>query len=880
MAITRNSGVITITGSETLASLAAASGVAKSENHYLIADDLLINGSIDTSGATLGFAQGRYPAVGALGRWTAGSEVRGFHVNATVIYVTSTGTKFKLIKAQGGQLDWHGVRVVPLGKGRSDFVIEGDRSTAVSIHGLIFQGMNTNTHNVRLSIESGEITEVDVIRANLSIKGSVSEIRHMGIGEAGVEHKIFPLANSQVIDQYSPALEAGENIGTAFEAGNSDTDIFFKDPGVLAGWDSTRRFQLYGNGRITVQRTISVRLLDGRGAPLSGVKCYFSSGADTTVDRTASNVIEESVTVYIGSRSNAPLDYSAPSVDKDYQIQHAGFIKYDRQIAEIDSIDLSVSGLDTSVFLAPDNNITESNTNTVAGYTKLDTRQKIYDFAKLFLVNNYAGESINLVYLTSGGLKSSGFNITLDKTAPEVFRLSGDTIIIRADSLTSSIELDNDREFITRNDAIHTGSVIDRHGDSYIDIEGVAYEEVRVYSSGASAATGADGGQDYLGATTAGSFRFNYGSFDGQTLVKKVWLRIIKSAVDLDIIIRPFIVKSGANVFSLDTSEVISELSPAIFDIKLQTDKLPVMAGVIDHNAGILASRGRHSVTTQVPFEKDLDLSLPKADAPYSWVVLTGIQGPDPHEIKAIKDKIELKFPIAAGDTVTKIIASIKLWGVDNADGKGDEGIRFNDGASVKLYAVTGSTEHLIHSLSADSTDQGDAFNLSGSVELKLIQAGSAGQINYFLIRIITTGTYAGNTTMAGVQKMHYWEERPHVHKVGSEYERVNVVEVEGKDASDQLGGGLTADDRAKLDAIKGQADKLEFTGGDVRATLGGEAVETNPDSRQASRNTAKELEAAVTRALSSLPESDKAKYRASDFDALAARIINSMRQM
>ena len=83
-----------------------------------------------------------------------------------------------------------------------------------------------------------------------------------------------------------------------------------------------------------------------------------------------------------------------------------------------------------------DTEVTVSNAATVAAYTDLGTTAKIYDFGK-YWGSLRANLLVDQVFTKSGTALSTTFNVVVDKTAAQVFSVTGNTVTIKADAITA-----------------------------------------------------------------------------------------------------------------------------------------------------------------------------------------------------------------------------------------------------------------------------------------------------------------------------------------------------------------------------------------------------------------------------------------------------------
>lgn len=111
--------------------------------------------------------------------------------------------------------------------------------------------------------------------------------------------------------------------------------------------------------------------------------------------------------------------------------------------------------------LSSDNLITEQTKTTVEAYTTLENSYKVYDFAKSYLYDNYAGES-SIILTRSGDTLKSSHNIVINPNALNVFSFDGTTITIKASLFAGNI---NTTGVVTLlNGAVVNGTVSDNNG--------------------------------------------------------------------------------------------------------------------------------------------------------------------------------------------------------------------------------------------------------------------------------------------------------------------------------------------------------------------------------------------------------------------------------
>jgi len=99
------------------------------------------------------------------------------------------------------------------------------------------------------------------------------------------------------------------------------------------------------------------------------------------------------------------------------------------QIASSTKALKGVNGENIKVFMIPDFSITESTKATVDAYTSIDNSFQLYDRAKSYLYDNYAGESTTIVTRDGNQINIGSKDLNIDGTASSVFAYSTDITI-------------------------------------------------------------------------------------------------------------------------------------------------------------------------------------------------------------------------------------------------------------------------------------------------------------------------------------------------------------------------------------------------------------------------------------------------------------------
>ena len=148
-------------------------------------------------------------------------------------------------------------------------------------------------------------------------------------------------------------------------------------------------------------------------------------------------------------------------------LSYNGIIDFNANV-EFDVGDTSIlSPYTLSPNLTDDLNITESSPATVLSYTTIDDSQKLYDRAKKYLCDNYAGESNVIIGRSGNQIVLSDQNLIIDATAGSAFAYSDPSLTIKSSTFTGGATATTG-DVTVRNGALLSGGVF----DSGINYEG------------------------------------------------------------------------------------------------------------------------------------------------------------------------------------------------------------------------------------------------------------------------------------------------------------------------------------------------------------------------------------------------------------------------
>ena len=141
--------------------------------------------------------------------------------------------------------------------------------------------------------------------------------------------------------------------------------------------------------------------------------------------------------------------------------QKIAITKYEKELTVIDVSNdpTNVVGNDEGyvpVLVDDDTNLTELNKSTVDAYTTIDNLDQLYDRAKSYLLDNYAGETTLLATANGSTLDLGNYNLVVDATASSAFAVNTGTITIKSSTFVSG------NKFVS---VITTGTISTTNGE-------------------------------------------------------------------------------------------------------------------------------------------------------------------------------------------------------------------------------------------------------------------------------------------------------------------------------------------------------------------------------------------------------------------------------
>lgn len=165
------------------------------------------------------------------------------------------------------------------------------------------------------------------------------------------------------------------------------------------------------------------------------VNCYLQNvdNSDIIINNASVSAVDEELLQYRYDHNTTGTKIIGGIIVEDsYKL---GFIAYDRNIyySEFDIVErLDGSPFEYTPLMIVDKQITESNKTTVDAYTTLSNNTELYDRAKAYLFDNYAGEST--IYVLDNTADIGAANLTMGETESSAFAYSAGDMTIKIPS--------------------------------------------------------------------------------------------------------------------------------------------------------------------------------------------------------------------------------------------------------------------------------------------------------------------------------------------------------------------------------------------------------------------------------------------------------------
>lgn len=193
----------------------------------------------------------------------------------------------------------------------------------------------------------------------------------------------------------------------------------------------------YQGGIVKLTRSVSLPVVaaESTGTSVATATVYRQELGEWVAYPVAS--FPATLDAYVWKWTDANFAFRVAHVTEDRRLCDFRVVDYARQVAT-GQIDISNAAYTGKVFMPIDASVTQTNQSTVAAYTAADSAAKAYDLAKLWMINNYTGQ-------TSPGLSRSGTTITatknvvLDPAASDAYAETATTITLKAATFSGSI---------------------------------------------------------------------------------------------------------------------------------------------------------------------------------------------------------------------------------------------------------------------------------------------------------------------------------------------------------------------------------------------------------------------------------------------------------
>lgn len=312
------------------------------------------------------------------------------------------------------------------------------------------------------------------------------------------------------------------------------------NPKKPAGWTGYKGSKNLSVAITNEFHTHNLRVVDESNTPLSGYKVQLRRSDNTTL------VYDLTTDVNGDIAEQEVLTFEQTGTDTDFT-QYSNFllsgISYNNNIISGTKA-LQDGRIDETTLAPTDTLLTEATKTTVDAYTAIETSAKIYDRAKSYLVDNFAGETETLVEKIGALIDLGSRDLTIDATAASAFAIDGSgNITIKATTFTGDITTTG--TVTLSNGATVSGTIIDSTADSSLVFSGI--DSWEAYSSQANANTQTS----ELGSGTGSeNYRFNYSANT------TYYLRLTVGADTIFKVVTP--TAAGVTSVTLETASILT----------------------------------------------------------------------------------------------------------------------------------------------------------------------------------------------------------------------------------------------------------------------------------------------------------------------------------
>ena len=485
MSFSESGGLITQTGTDTdLSGLQGVSGVIVVNNgshktYHLDNVGLRINGTltIDPQVECLLFEQQDLDIFGTLNfgvTTVIGGATRYSRAIGLISYESYSNGYLKFFVQSGGTLNWNGGAMKL--RGGCDFK---DGSNVSITNGIIIATNSTKGQRLRMNTANCSVDGLsidgnlrfDVFKKFVSFNRYNSSFTETGtIQKVGSTHNgtddPFVLTN---FDAQGIQSLNGDFIGSSYRG----TKIEFVNMGFTGDFNISHDSTGGETAVTTLYKDIKLKIVDTNISSIEGAK-YWATDKDNgsrfsgTASWLGSQNADETFSsdrVYAGSTDsngeattrlltracyggesplgvydgNTTIDYRGATTDNT-DVFNFYVASYGHTLNTTSPSCIGTGVLEQQVVLFNDVFLTEFTKSVVDDYQEIDTPQKLYDKAKAFLVDHYAGEISTIVARSGNEIDLGSYNLIINPNASDPFSFNGTTITIKTDTFVGDLK--------------------------------------------------------------------------------------------------------------------------------------------------------------------------------------------------------------------------------------------------------------------------------------------------------------------------------------------------------------------------------------------------------------------------------------------------------
>jgi hypothetical protein len=408
---------------------------------------LIVNGYYTDTGYTYYFGAGSRPYIGSSGYWVSGEQAlqsvanapgfQGIAIKGAKWIVTTWTSDEAFNTGATGTLRWYGVDInsdvtLPItGQSRADFI-----TTSASLDVQMIDCSITPRGNHRIMGGPNiKATGCDFGFGPFYFNGDLSGFSNNTVGHYLTTEVRCNIDNGRTMSGATLKFPLTTtnwvlNLGAT-------TDVrTYRDLGL----PSTLNYagvSGYQGGIVKLTRSVSLPVVaaESTGTSVATATVYRQELGAWVAYPVAS--FPATLDAYVWKWTDANFAFRVAHVTEDRRLCDIRVVDYARQVAT-GQIDISNAPYTGKVFMLLDALVTQTNQSTVAAYTGGDSAAKAYDLAKLWMINNYAGQTAPSLS-RSGTTITATKNVVLDPAAEVAYSETATTITLKAATFTGSI---------------------------------------------------------------------------------------------------------------------------------------------------------------------------------------------------------------------------------------------------------------------------------------------------------------------------------------------------------------------------------------------------------------------------------------------------------